>query len=193
MGPFCQQGQGGAVVFSPPCPPDGGSPSFPSQITRAATWNTQLLCQRNIAERRWKRHECIKSDVWNTHRHIQHKRMSALKMICVGWVQHWWRGGYFSGIYIYICLFSLVGYYCLRFSWLGGRKAGRKEGRKKARKEGRQLQNFAQIPSAATIAVIKGRFFGETPWRLFFGRAKLHYHKPTNFAMVMNRPDCCCY
>ncbi|CAK9010664.1 Probable beta-glucosidase J (Beta-D-glucoside glucohydrolase J) (Cellobiase J) (Gentiobiase J) [Durusdinium trenchii] len=41
-GPKGMTCQGGAVVFSPPCPPDGGSPSFPSQITRAATWNTQL-------------------------------------------------------------------------------------------------------------------------------------------------------
>ena len=36
------------------------------------------------------------------------------------------------------------------------------------------LQNFAQMPSAETIAVIKGRVIGETPCFLFFDRAKLH-------------------
>ena len=41
-GPKGMTCQGGNSVFSPPCPPDGGSPSFPSQITRAATWNTKL-------------------------------------------------------------------------------------------------------------------------------------------------------
>lgn len=40
--PNCQ-GQGGHNVFSPPCPEDGGSPSFPSQMTRAATWNVEHL------------------------------------------------------------------------------------------------------------------------------------------------------
>lgn len=38
-GPTCQ---GGHVVFSPPCPADGTSPSFPSQITRAASWDVDL-------------------------------------------------------------------------------------------------------------------------------------------------------
>ena len=41
--PEMNQGQGGNGPFSPPCPEDGGSPSFPSQITRAATWNVERL------------------------------------------------------------------------------------------------------------------------------------------------------
>ena len=61
----------------------------------------------------------------------------------------------------------------------GGRKAGWKEGREEGRKErrngrkgrkegmtegrrkGRQLQNFAQIRNAETVAVSKGRFLWE--------------------------------
>lgn len=41
-GPKGMTCQGGNGPFSPPCPEDGGSPSFPSQITRAATWNVEL-------------------------------------------------------------------------------------------------------------------------------------------------------
>ena len=41
-GPKGMTCQGGHNVFSPPCPEDGGSPSFPSQMTRAATWNVEL-------------------------------------------------------------------------------------------------------------------------------------------------------
>ena len=84
--------------------------------------------------------------------------------------------------------------------WNKRRKEGRKERKKEGTKEGRflpsdrptnerarawplwsplwnwnaMLQNVAQMPSEETIAVTKRRFIGETPWCLFFGRAKLH-------------------
>ncbi|CAJ1419263.1 unnamed protein product [Effrenium voratum] len=41
-GPKGMTCQGGSGAFSAPCPADGTSPSFPSQVTRAASWSTEL-------------------------------------------------------------------------------------------------------------------------------------------------------